>query len=86
MRKKGNIVSYTAEELKSLIEQGGDQTDWAKVNATSEQDIEASILADPDDIQEHIDWIRAIRGLPPSKDHINIRVDHDVLEFLEFLE
>ena len=81
MRKKGNIVSYTAEELKSLIEQGGDQTDWKKVNASSEQELEASILADPDDIHENIDWTRAIRGLPPSKDHINIRVDHDVLEW-----
>ena len=27
------------------------------------------------------DWTQAIMGVPAPKDHINIRIDHDVLEW-----
>ncbi len=64
-----------------MIDRGEDQTNWAKANAMTGEELEASILADPDDIHEDIDWTKAIKGLPPRKDHINIRVDHDVLEW-----
>lgn len=64
-----------------MIDRGEDQTNWAKANAMTGEELEASILADPDDIHEDLDWTKAIKGLPPRKDHINIRVDHDVLEW-----
>ena len=35
--------------------------------------LEASIADDPDDIHEDLDWSKAIIGIPPPKDHINIR-------------
>ena len=40
-------------------------------------------LADdrPDDVHEEPDWSQAVRGLPPGKQHINIRIDADVLDW-----
>jgi uncharacterized protein (DUF4415 family) len=34
-----------------------------------------------DDIQSEPDWTQSIVGIPARKDHINIRVDHDVLQW-----
>jgi len=45
----------------------------------TEAELEASIAADPDDVHEVPDWSQAIPGLPPRKEHINIRIDADVL-------
>jgi hypothetical protein len=30
VKKHGDIVSYTAEELRAMIARGEDQTDWAR--------------------------------------------------------
>ena len=45
----------------------------------TEAELEASIAADPDDVHEPPDWGQAILGLPPRKEHINLRVDADVV-------
>jgi uncharacterized protein (DUF4415 family) len=37
--------------------------------------------ADGDDVQGEPDWSQTIMGIPPPKDHINIRIDHDVLQW-----
>jgi hypothetical protein len=49
MRKFGNIVRYTAKELDELRQKGESRTDWARVDAMTEEELEASIAADPDD-------------------------------------
>jgi uncharacterized protein (DUF4415 family) len=79
MAKSDDTMRYTADELKAMIARGEDRTDWAKVNTMTEAELEASVAADPDDVQGEPDWTQAVMGLPPRKDHINIRVDHDVL-------
>jgi len=43
MQKSGTIVSYGAEELRSLRDRGEDPTDWARLNAMTEEELEASI-------------------------------------------
>ncbi len=77
-RKKGNIVSYTEDELRRMPS----RTDWARVRATTQAEVEAQIASDPDD------WIAdtggvLIRGIPPraTKQRVNIRLDRDVLDF-----
>ena len=83
MRRRGDIVRYTAEELEEMRRRGEDRTDWAKVDAMTEEELEASIAADPDDIHEELDWSKAIKGLPPfppAKKHISLRIDADVLD------
>lgn len=37
------------------------------------------IAADPDDARETPDWTRAVKGLPPRKEPIKLRIDADVI-------
>jgi uncharacterized protein (DUF4415 family) len=83
MRKRGDIVSYTDKELKSMQRRGESLTDWERVKAMTEAELEASIAADPDDIHEELDWTKAIIGLPPRKKDIHIRIDSDVLDWFK---
>jgi uncharacterized protein (DUF4415 family) len=81
MRKKSDTVRYTAKQIKAKIARGEDRTDWRKADAVTGRKLEASIKADVDDVQGEPDWTRATMGVPALKDHINIRIDHDVLEW-----
>ena len=81
MRKKTDTVRYTAKQIKAKIARGEDRTNWDKVEAVTGARLEASIRADVDDIHSEPDWTRTIVGIPGRKDHINIRVDHDVLQW-----
>jgi uncharacterized protein (DUF4415 family) len=81
MGKKSDTVRYTAKQIKAKIERGEDRTDWRKANATTGKKLEASIRADVDDLRGEPDWTQAIMGVPAPKDHINIRIDHDVLSW-----
>ena len=81
MRKKSDTVRYTAKQIKAKIARGEDRTNWRKANAVTGKKLEASIRADVDEVQGGPDWTRAIMDIPVPKDHINIRVDHDVLEW-----
>jgi uncharacterized protein (DUF4415 family) len=49
----------------------------------TEAELEASIDADPGDVHEAPDWSRAVLGLPPPREHINIRLDADVLAWFK---
>lgn len=85
MTRKGSLVRYSAEELLEKHRRGETQTDWAKVDAMTEAELEASIAADPDDEHAPIDWSKAIRCLPPGvldlhrKQDVHIRLDSDVV-------
>ena len=81
MAKKNDTVRYSAKEIKAGIARGEDKTDWRKVDKMTGAKLETSIRADVDDIRAEPDWMRAIVGIPAPKDHINIRIDHDVLEW-----
>ena len=81
MKIRGDTVLYTAEEIDEMLARGDSRTDWAAVKAVTEEELEASIAADPDDVHEPIDWSRAVRGMPPHKRDIYIRIDEDVLDW-----
>jgi uncharacterized protein (DUF4415 family) len=86
VRRRGDIVRYTAEEIDEMLRRGEDRTDWAKVDAMTEEELEASIAADPDDTHEEPDWSQAIMGLPPlppARKHISLRLDADVLDWFK---
>ena len=71
----------TTKQIKAKIARGEDRTDWRKANRMTGEKLEASIRADVDDVRGEPDWTQAIMGVPAPKDHINIRIDHDVLEW-----
>ena len=81
MRKKNATVRYSAKQIKARIARGQDRTNWNRVDAVTGARLEASIRADADDVGGEPDWTQAIVGIPAPKDHINIRIDHDVLEW-----
>ena len=83
MQRKGDIVRYTAEELQEMRQRGEDRTDWAKVDAMTEEELEASIAADPDDVHEEPDWTKAIQGIRPLGKQIDIPIDTDVLDWFK---
>src|SRR5262245_24325831 len=83
MRKKNDTVRFSAEQLENMRRRGESHTDWARVDAVTEAELEASIAADPDDVHEALDWNQAVLGLPPRKEHINIRIDADVLAWFK---
>ena len=81
MAKKEVIVSYTAEELQAKRARGESKTDWAKAGAVTQAELEASIADDPDEANLVFDWSSASFEMPKPKAVLNIRVDHEVLEF-----
>ncbi|MBV9861405.1 MAG: BrnA antitoxin family protein [Alphaproteobacteria bacterium] len=90
MRRKGNIVSYTAEELAAKRANGEDQTDWAEVAKKTEEELAADRASDPawDDVPE--DWVsqaRTTTGLATEekeeKRRVTMRLDADVLEYFK---
>jgi uncharacterized protein (DUF4415 family) len=83
MRKKSDTVRYSAKEIKARIARGEDRTNWDKIDAATGSKLEASIRADADDVRGEPDWTQAVAGIPGPKDHINIRIDHDVLQWFK---
>ncbi len=83
MRKKSGTVRYTAKQIKAKIARGENRTDWRRANSVTAKKLEASIRADADDVHEEPDWTQAVTGIPAPKDHINIRIDHDILEWFK---
>ncbi len=81
MKKKDDTVRYTAEQIDTMLARGESRTDWVAVKAMTEDQLEASIAADPDDTHDEPDWSQAVRGLPPRKQDIHIRIDEDVLSW-----
>ena len=84
MAKKGDIVRYTAEELEDMHRRGEDRTDWAKVDSMTEEALEASIAADPDDTHEDVDWMLGFPGMPhfpQRKKDVHFRLDADLIDW-----
>jgi len=60
------------------------KTDWARVDALTDKQIDAAIANDPDWAEfKDIDWSDAVLVIPPKKKAISIRVDEDVLDFFK---
>jgi len=58
------------------------KTDWAALDALTDEQIEQSIRNDPD-WSEDWNWSDAVLVIPPKKKAISIRVDEDVLDFFK---
>ncbi|MDR3516725.1 MAG: BrnA antitoxin family protein [Azospirillaceae bacterium] len=76
MEKNEHIVSYSAEELATMKS----ETDWAKVDATTQEEVERHAEADEGALPEG--WEKtAVIGLPPGKEAVKLRIDRDVLDW-----
>jgi uncharacterized protein (DUF4415 family) len=80
MRKRGNIVRATDEEIRTMIARGEDLSDWEASQRMSQEEVER--LADEEDGPLPEGWENTvIAGLPPRKTAVHIRLDADVLHW-----
>ncbi|MDH6266918.1 uncharacterized protein (DUF4415 family) [Rhizobium sp. SG_E_25_P2] len=81
---KERIVRYTFKEIEEKIARGESKTDWARVDAKTDEDIERDMRDDPD-WQEflNIDWSKAVMVIPKKKKAVSIRLDEDVLDYFQ---
>jgi uncharacterized protein (DUF4415 family) len=75
--KKENIVTRKWGDRRK------GKTDWAAVDALTDEDIARAVANDPDAVPIDIDWSDAVLVVPPKKQAISIRVDEDVLNFFK---
>jgi uncharacterized protein (DUF4415 family) len=73
-----NITRVTAEEARRLK----GETDYARLDAMTDDDIAKAIADDPDAAPIDIDWSKARLVIPPGKDIVTLRLDRDVLDWL----
>ena len=80
-----NITRVTLDEILARRERGEkSKTDWARVDALTDEDIERAMRDDPDwqDLMD-IDWSKAEIVLPQKKKAISIRLDEDIVDFFQ---
>ena len=95
IRKKSQADEYIVKHVASLsdgthiiehpdgrLEKRKSETDWARVDALTDEEIEASIANDPD-WSDDWNWSDAVLVIPPKKKAISIRVDEDVLDYFK---
>lgn len=75
---KENIVRVSAAEARLMK----GETDYARIDAMTDDDIAKAVASDPDAAPLDIDWDNARLVIPPGKDVITLRLDRDVLEWL----
>jgi uncharacterized protein (DUF4415 family) len=82
--RKERIVSYSLDDIRKRLARGEGKSDWAKVDAMTDAEIEAQMRDDPDwaDFVD-VDWSTAAIVYPEPKSAISIRLDKDVLEFFK---
>ncbi|MDX1539762.1 MAG: BrnA antitoxin family protein [Geminicoccaceae bacterium] len=58
------------------------RTDWAAVDAMTEEELEAAIASDPDDPgNDPTFWEKAVPVYPVPKARITMRLDQDIVDF-----
>jgi uncharacterized protein (DUF4415 family) len=72
---KERITRVTLEEARRMK----DETDYARLDAMTDEDIAKAVAEDPDAAPLDIDWTKARLVLPPGKENVTLRVDRDVL-------
>jgi uncharacterized protein (DUF4415 family) len=76
--------THIIEHADGQLERRKGETDWKRLDAITDEEIEASIANDPDRQEfKDLDWSDAVLVLPPKKKAISIRVDEDVLGFFK---
>lgn len=76
MKNERTVIRRWGERRKG-------KTDWARVDALTEKDIEDAVGGDPDAVPLDIDWSKAELIVPPRKKAISIRIDEDVIDYFK---
>jgi uncharacterized protein (DUF4415 family) len=82
MAKKERIERYSASELAGKLARGEDRTDWVRVKAKSQEEVER--LADEEEGPLPDNWEETvICGLPQEKTYVRLRLDADIIDWFK---
>jgi uncharacterized protein (DUF4415 family) len=77
-----NIKRYSVDELRAMRARGESRSNWARVDALTEAELEAAIADDPDWKDVPADWYKdAIPVTPGPKKLLSLRLDPDVVDW-----
>ena len=80
MRNEENITRYTAAELDGMLQRGEDESDWERVRAMTDEEVEAAI---DEEEEGRPDWRPIWVGIPPEGERHAVYVDVDVVAWFE---
>ncbi len=80
MAKNERIVRYTKDEAAELLRRGEDLTDYARFDAMTEAELEASIDREE---EGEPDWSVVYVGLPPLPGLAPVQIDADLFAWFE---
>lgn len=71
--------------VRKLGDTEGDRTDWKRVDALTDEEIEEAVAEDPDAKLLDAEWFRTAELVVPSteKTRINIRLDKDIVDYFK---
>jgi uncharacterized protein (DUF4415 family) len=81
MKKDKNIKRYTAAELKA--KQVQTRTDWRRVDAQSDEELERLLSEDEDERGMRPDWTRAKLVFPQAKKSVHLRLEEEIINFFK---
>jgi uncharacterized protein (DUF4415 family) len=73
-----HTTRVTRDEARRLK----DETDYARLDAMTDDDIAKAVADDPDAPPLDTGWTKARLVMPPGKDVITLRLDRDLLDYL----
>jgi uncharacterized protein (DUF4415 family) len=75
---------YSVEDILKDVKAGKTLTDWARVDALTDEDITEAMRTDPDWAEfMDVDWSKATIVYPVKKAAISIRLDNDVITYFK---
>lgn len=82
MGNDANIRRFSAEELHTLRARGESRSDWAKVEAPNEAELERAIAKDADWKDVPANWHEAAKpAVPVGKKLLSLRIDADIVAY-----
>ena len=80
MQSEERIVRYTTEEIREMRRRGEDQTDYARLDAMTDEELEASIDREE---EGEFDWSTVMVGIPGPKRQLTLRLDGDIIDWFK---
>lgn len=78
MMREKNITRVSSRDLYKLK----DLTDWKRLDAMTEEDIQRAAASDPDaPMTTEADWANARVVWPPGKEPIKVGIEKDIVEW-----
>ncbi len=82
MKSGSDTKRYSVEALRTLRAREGSRSDWVRVDAMTEAQLDAAIAGDTDWQDIPRDWHKnAVPVVPGAKRLVSLRLEPDVLDF-----